>query len=49
MNKKKTVKKTKKLELSKETLKNLESDKLQEVHGGICRTNLPQSCVTELC
>jgi len=25
----------KKLELSKETLKKLESDKLQEVHGGL--------------
>jgi hypothetical protein len=44
--KKKTVKK---LELSKETLKNLEGDKLQEVHGGICRTNSPLSCVSDPC
>lgn len=44
--KKKSVKK---LELSKETLKKLESDKLQEVHGGICTSGNPRSCVTELC
>jgi hypothetical protein len=39
--KKKTVKT---LDLSKETLKNLEQDKLQEVHGGLCLTGTAHSC-----
>ena len=34
----------KKLELSKETLKNLETDELQEVHGGLCATRGQRSC-----
>jgi hypothetical protein len=34
----------KKLELSKETLKKLEQDKLQEAHGGLCLTGTAHSC-----
>lgn len=37
-------KKKKKLELSKETLKKLEQDKLQEAHGGLCLTGAVHSC-----
>jgi hypothetical protein len=44
--KKKTVKK---LELTKETLKSLESDTLQKVPGGICRTSPYLSCRTVDC
>jgi len=44
--KKKTVKK---LELSKETLMNLEEDKLQEAHGGLCLTGTARSCSYNVC
>lgn len=40
--KKKTVKK---LVLAKETVKKLESGKLQEVHGGWCYTGAAISCL----
>lgn len=36
----------KKLALSKETLKNLESDKLQDIQGGACVTSPFASCAT---
>jgi hypothetical protein len=40
---------TKKLTLAKETVRNLEADKLQEFHGGLCLSG-PGSCVSvELC
>jgi hypothetical protein len=42
----KKEKSEKKLELSKETLKNLETDKLQEVHGGFCLTRGQISCTS---
>lgn len=34
----------KKMDLSKETLKNLEGDTLQEAHGGLCLTGTVHSC-----
>jgi hypothetical protein len=35
----------KKLALAKETVKNMESDKLQEVHGGLCLSeDVQRSC-----
>jgi hypothetical protein len=38
---------TKKLTLAKETVRNLEADKLQEVHGGGCASGPARSCVSE--
>lgn len=38
--------KIKKLKLSKETMKNLDSDKLQEIYGGACVTSPYRSCLT---
>ena len=45
----KKTKTKKKLVLMKETLKKLESDKLQEVRGGICLTRGARSCESHTC
>lgn len=37
-------KKTKKLMLAKETVRNLEEGKIQKAHGGLCRSDFDQSC-----
>jgi len=34
----------KKMDLSKETLKNLEGDTIQGAHGGLCLTGTVHSC-----
>jgi hypothetical protein len=39
-------KKAKKLVLSKETVRSLGSDRLEEVNGGICATSSPTSTVS---